>query len=306
MPRKVRAEAPVRALTPERLRENPLPSLKPTGSKEDRGRVLLIGGTRRTSGAVSLAAIAALRAGAGKVQVGTSRSAVALAAPQLPEALLVDLPEDREGEPDGRGLAALRGLAQRADALCIGPGLMDAKAARRILEALVPVAPGATWVLDAAAIRALRDAEHLLATLGPRAILTPHAGEMAQLIGRERRDIESSAVRIAREFSRAHRCVVVLKGAETVISAPGGDAFVNRRGNVGLATAGSGDVLAGIVAGCAARGASPLAAALHGVRVHAIAGERLAARIGSAGYLARELLDEVPRILFPPAKARDR
>lgn len=248
-----------------------------------------------------LATLAALRAGAGKVQVATSRSAHRLVAPQLPEALLVDLPERNDGEPSGRGLGALFGMAERADALCIGPGLLDRRAARRVLEALAAVAAGSIWVLDAAAIHALRGASRLLEQLGPRAILTPHAGEMAQLLGRERQDVEASAVRTARDFSRAHRCVLVLKGAETVIAGPSGDTYLNRRGNAGLATAGSGDVLAGIIAGCAARGASALSAALHGVHTHAVAGERLAARIGAAGYLAREVLDEVPAILFPTA-----
>lgn len=122
---------------------------------------------------------------------------------------------------------------------------------------------------------------------------------MAQLLRRQRRVIEDVAIQTAWTFSQANRCVVVLKGAETVICGPTGETFLNRRGNGGLATAGSGDVLAGIISGCAARGASPLSAALHGVHTHARAGECLARTIGAAGYLARELLDEVPAILFP-------
>lgn len=305
MPRTGRAEPArkvrrPRALTPLALRLHALPSMDASGSKEDRGRVLVIGGTRRTSGAVSLAAQAALRAGAGKVQVATARSAVPLVAPQLPEALLIDLPEDAQGALSGRGLDAIRAMAERADALCIGPGLIDTRSARRILETLAPMASRhATWVLDAAAIYALREADDLVARLGPRVVLTPHAGEMAQLLDCTRRFVEGSPQRIACDFAARNRCHVVLKGACTVIAGPAGEVFLNRRGNAGLATAGSGDVLAGIVAACAARGAAPLCAAMHGVYAHAVAGERLAQRIGAAGYLARELLDEVPGILFP-------
>jgi hydroxyethylthiazole kinase-like uncharacterized protein yjeF len=308
MRRKARAEMPrPRVLTSGPLRAHPLPALDPGGSKEDRGRVLVVGGTRRTSGAVLLAALAALRAGAGKVQVATSRSAFALVAPQLPEGLLVDLPEDRDGVPNGRGLDVLHGLAERADALCIGPGLIERQAARRLIEGLERAAGRSIWVLDAAAIYALRGAPRLLERIGPRSILTPHAGEMAQLLDCRRETVEASAIRCARDFSRTHGCIVALKGAETVIAGPAGEVFLNRRGNAGLATAGSGDVLAGIVAACAARGASLLGATLHGVHTHALAGERLAQRIGAAGYLARELLDEVPAILFPtPARRRNR
>lgn len=310
MPRKARADAPndvprLRLLNAARLREHALPPLNESGSKEDRGRVLVVGGTRQTSGAVALAAVAALRAGAGKVQVATARSAVPLVAPLLPEALLIELPEGRNGGPSGRGLSILLGLAERADALCIGPGLLDEAAARRMLEALTDAARG-TWVIDAAAIPALGGrGAHVLKRLGSHAVLTPHAGEMAGLLGTQRRRVEEMAVRMACEFSGAHGCTLVLKGAETVIAASGHQSvFLNRRGNVGLATAGSGDVLAGLVAGCAARGASGLSAALHGVHAHAVAGERLTARLGAAGYLARELLDELPRILFPPRGAK--
>lgn len=148
MHRRARADAEVaprpRPLTPKRLHEHALPSLDQNGSKEDRGRVLVIGGTRSTSGAMVLAGLAALGAGAGKVQVATSRSAFPLVAPLLPEALLIELPEDRHGGLSGHGLRVLQGMAERADAVCIGPGLTDAKAARRVLQAFAPIASHAT------------------------------------------------------------------------------------------------------------------------------------------------------------------
>ena len=210
MPRKARAEddgsltppPTPRPLDAACLRRYALPPLDAAGSKENRGRVLVIGGTRRTSGAVALTAIAALRAGAGKVQVATARSALPLVAPLLPEALLVELPETSAGEPTGRGLSVLMGMAERADELCIGPGLFDARAAGRMIDALLAVGR-ATWVLDAAAIVALGARAQVLGRLGSRAVLTPHAGEMAGLLGTTRRRVEETALRTACEFSAA-------------------------------------------------------------------------------------------------------
>jgi hydroxyethylthiazole kinase-like uncharacterized protein yjeF len=128
-------------------------------------------------------------------------------------------------------------------------------------------------------------------------LLTPHAGEMAHLTGIAKEEIGGAPERIALEAAQRWNAVVALKGARTVIAAPGGDRWQHDGGNVGLATSGSGDVLAGIIAGLAARGADLTQAASWGVALHARAGERLAERLGKLGYLARELYDEIPTLL---------
>jgi ADP-dependent NAD(P)H-hydrate dehydratase len=128
-------------------------------------------------------------------------------------------------------------------------------------------------------------------------VVTPHAGEMASCLKAEKTEVAGDPAATARRAAELFRCVVALKGAETVIALPDGECYRNRAGNVGLATSGSGDTLGGIVAGLAARGAAPVQAAVWGVHLHARAGDRLARRIGPLGFLARELLDEIPGLM---------
>jgi NAD(P)H-hydrate repair Nnr-like enzyme with NAD(P)H-hydrate dehydratase domain len=136
-----------------------------------------------------------------------------------------------------------------------------------------------------------------LHSLEGRAVITPHAGEMASCLKEDKAEITGDPGATARRAADLFRCVVALKGAETVIAAPEGEAYRSRAGNVGLATSGSGDTLGGLIAGLAARGAPPLQAAVWGVYLHARAGDRLARRIGPLGFLARELLGEIPGLM---------
>jgi NAD(P)H-hydrate repair Nnr-like enzyme with NAD(P)H-hydrate dehydratase domain len=129
------------------------------------------------------------------------------------------------------------------------------------------------------------------------AILTPHAGEMAGLLGIEKTAVLADPVGTARRAAEHFRAVVALKGSQTVIATPGGEVWRNRSGNVGLATSGSGDTLSGIIAGLVARGAAPAQATIWGVHLHGSAGDRLAKRVGPLGYLARELLAEIPALM---------
>ena len=140
-------------------------------------------------------------------------------------------------------------------------------------------------------------APDLLRHLGGRAVLTPHAGEMASLLGQDKTHVERDPAGAARRAAADLGAVVALKGASTHIADPAGTLLRYDGGRVGLATSGSGDTLAGLVAGLAARGAAPLDAAAWGVFLHGEAGNALARRVGPIGYLARELLDEVPPIM---------
>jgi ADP-dependent NAD(P)H-hydrate dehydratase len=152
-------------------------------------------------------------------------------------------------------------------------------------------------VLDAEAMLAVAGRPEQLHALRRPAILTPHAGEMASLLDLDKDrvldDVVGTALRAAAHF----RAVVALKGSETIISTPDGESWRNRTGNVGLATSGSGDTLSGIIAGLAARGADPPHAAAWGVYLHGSAGDRLADRVGPLGFLARELLAEIPPLM---------
>lgn len=255
-------------VTEELLREWAPPQPDPDGSKHDRGTVLVVGGAASTPGAVLLAGLAALRVGAGRLQVATcERTAVALGV-AVPEAMVTGY-DDAVGRRD------------RAAAVVVGPGLVDHDHARDLLGRLLRGLE-APAVVDAVALTVL---EPGVAT-GPL-VLTPNDGELAALTDREGAD---GAAEVAERFGAVvvHRDVVVSSD---------GRRFVDAAGGPGLATSGSGDVLAGVIGGLLARGSEPLAAGVVGAHLHATAGDRLTSRYGGPGLLARELLDELPLLL---------
>jgi hydroxyethylthiazole kinase-like uncharacterized protein yjeF len=277
----------------------PLPPIDSDDDKGARGRTLIVGGSLRVPGAVHLAGVAALRSGAGVLQLATARDAAVPLGLSLPEALVVGLPRTPAGEiAAGRALRPLAELIDRADAVLVGSGMMTSRSMPAFLASLVRrLSANAVLVLDAAAIFALRRNEHILNALGGRAVITPHDGEMATLLGVDKSDIEDNRSQAALLAAQRYACVVALKGAETWIAAPDGTLLCYRDGPVGLATSGSGDTLAGIVAGLAARGASATAATAWAVWAHGTAGGRLSRRTGRVGFLARELLAELPPLL---------
>jgi hydroxyethylthiazole kinase-like uncharacterized protein yjeF len=286
------------AITAARLRRMPLPRPGDESDKDGRGRVLVVGGSAQVPGAVLLAGVAALRAGAGKLQLATVASVAPALGVAVPESLVVALPHVRGEISGARSGMLLRSHASQVDALLVGPGMTGARAAHALVAALVPrLLDDATLVLDAGAILALTEDPSLLHPLGGRAVLTPHAGEMASLLAIDKRDVESDAPDVARVAAERFGAVVALKGAESWIAEPGGALYRYRGGDVGLATSGSGDTLAGVVAGLAARGASAVQAAAWAVYLHGEAGNVLARRLGRIGFLARELLDEIPRLM---------
>ncbi|HYF06250.1 MAG TPA: ADP/ATP-dependent (S)-NAD(P)H-hydrate dehydratase, partial [Acetobacteraceae bacterium] len=188
----------------------------------------------------------------------------------------------------------------RCDAVLIGPGMLDDRTAARLTAGLLRrcTANSTPFVLDAAALKSLLESDLLLqgSALAGRIVITPHSGEMAGLLGLSREEVLADRLSAARQAAAMFQVVVAMKGACTFIVTPDGSAWSCDRGNVGLATSGSGDTLAGIVAGLLARGATPLAATIWGVFLHSEAGDRLARRKGPLGFLARELLAEVPAL----------
>jgi len=270
----------------------PLPP--PGTDKEDRGRALVIGGSARVPGAALLAAEATLRVGAGKLQVATARRVAPGLALAVPEALVLGLPETRNGEVAG-GHRALHLALQDCDAALIGPGMQPSASVIEFVRRAARVQV-AVVVLDAGAL-----GNTPCAPDGFPFVLTPHAGEMAELCRASKEEVEAAPLHYATQLAHQKRSVVVLKGADTYIVAPRGHAWLHRGGVPGLGTSGSGDVLGGLIAGLAARGASALQAALWGVWLHAAAGRELSRSIGALGFLAREIPPRVPGLLdrFP-------
>lgn len=275
-----------------------IPQPDEAGDKEARGRVLVVGGAVEMPGAVILAATAALRAGAGKLQIATCRSIAQAVGVAVPEARVFALPETKAGGIAASAAAVIAKYANDVQSILVGPGMVDESAITRLLRNLLPRIEMPVVVLDAGALSCVSDDRQCLHSLNQRIVLTPHMGEMAGMLGIDKELIEKNPIAVAQEAARELRAVIALKGAETIIVAPAGSkTYCNRTGNVGLATSGSGDTLSGIIAGLAARGAAPLQAAAWGVYLHGRAGDRLARKVGRLGFLARELLAEIPRLM---------
>ena len=279
------------------LRAHPLPEHEGLQDKDSRGRVLVVAGSLEVPGGALLAAVGALRAGAGKLQIATCRSIAAHMGLAVPEALVLGLPETDLG---GIAAACAERVAEhckRADAVLIGPGMMDPDATQALTAALLASIDGPAIVLDAGALHGLETQAEALRRHAGRVVVTPHAGEMAHLLGVSREAVEADPLAAARRAAALLHCVVVMKGGETTVVTPQGEAWHFSGGTVGLATSGSGDTLAGVVTGLLARGAAPLWAAVWAVHLHGTAGNRLMQHHGGVGFLARELLAEIPGIM---------
>jgi hydroxyethylthiazole kinase-like uncharacterized protein yjeF len=219
----------------------------------------------------------------------------------VPEALVLGLPETPCGEISPSAAVLLRERITRCDAVLIGPGMFDEQAVSALTADLLGGDPGSAFILDAGALGRLKDITAILVRHKGRIVITPHAGEMANLLGVDKDSVLSNPSEIAGRAARLLHCVVALKGPSTHIASPDGAIWTYNNGNVGLATSGSGDTLAGIIAGLLARGVSPPEAAQWGVFLHGEAGNRLAQTRGPLGFLARELLAEIPAIMASPS-----
>lgn len=276
---------------------NPLPAPNSDADKDQRGRVLVVAGSASVPGGALLAATAALRAGAGKLQIATCEKVAVALGVAMPEALVIGLPETSASETATGAGAALLERVQCSDAVLIGPGMTDDDNTAQIVVDVLRSPPGPAFVFDAAALSQLQNAREEMAAHSGRIVITPHAGEMAALLNVTRKEVCADPYRFAREVAVLLNCVVVLKGAVTTIVDPEEQCWTYQEGSVGLATSGSGDTLAGVVAGLLARGALPQDAAQWAVYLHGEAGNRLARKRGPIGYLARELLDEIPALM---------
>ena len=271
------------------LREHLLPPIV-DGDKETKGRILIIAGSREVPGAALLTATAAMRAGAGKLRIGTVESAAISIGIAMPEAMVIGLPEDAAG---GFALTAIEDLAKQAgsvDAVVAGPGMAQGPACERLARALLK--SRARLALDAALLHALEPTPS-----DQMPVLLPHAGELASLLDCDESEIEDDPVGCGLRAAQRYSAIVLVKGVKSHVVTPSGEVWKYNGGAPGLGVSGSGDVLAGIVGGLLARGAEPLTALLWAVWLHGEAGAKLGAKVGPIGFLAREIADEVPALL---------
>jgi hydroxyethylthiazole kinase-like uncharacterized protein yjeF len=268
-----------------------VPRRAPDAHKGTCGHVLVIAGARGRTGAALLATHAACRTGAGLTTLAGPASLNAVFSTGIPEAMTATLP-DTDGLirfEEGRVRAVLEGK----DAVIVGPGIgthTDAETLVRFLltETDLPI------VIDADALTCLARNRDLLRAARARAVLTPHPGEMARLLGQPTEAVQADRVAVARAFAQEHRCLLVLKGARSVIAAANGAVWINPTGNPGMASGGMGDALAGMLGALLAQGLPEAEAACLGVYLHGEVADHVAVQRGPIGLLASDVIEGVP------------
>lgn len=274
------------------LRKNPLPPLPCELDKNSRGQVLIIGGSRTVPGGVRLTAEAAFRAGAGKVQLAVPESIGLGLGLLIPEAGIISIPERLDTHDE------LFRAVKEADCVVIGPAMTSSDDAEELLSAAIDsLSPKAMLLVDAAAIGCIPQLQTTLSKVADRVVLTPNPGEMAALLDHDIQSVHDDPAASLRIAVNTFGTTIALKGTQTHIRAPSGAALHYAGGGPGLATGGSGDVLAGIIGGLLSRHDDPLYATGWGVWLHGEAGATLRHQVGEMGFLAREIAPLVPSLL---------
>jgi NAD(P)H-hydrate epimerase len=256
----------------------------------------MVAGARGYSGAAILAARAAFRTGAGLVSLAAPRGIINVLEKNVIEAIKIPLPETDRETIDPSAIPVLLPLLGRSDVLVIGPGITTHPETARFLCEFLPRVRRPV-IIDADAINILAQNPRIIDKIKAPFILTPHPGEFSRLVGSPPREINAERIDWALKYSRRTGGVVVLKGAPTIVAAPEGEIFVNPTGNSGLATAGSGDVLAGMIAGFLAQTRSLLDAAVCGVFLHGLAADHKMKRSNEYSLVAGDLIEQIPESL---------
>jgi len=280
-------------ITGEEIRQL-LPRRPRSAHKGTFGHVGMIAGSVGKTGAAAMAARAAMRVGAGLVTVATPSGVNDTLEAKLLEVMTVPMPETKAHTLARSGLDRLLLFANSRTAVALGPGLTTHPETVDLIHALIPRLEKPS-VLDADALNAVAGRADLLMECKAPLILTPHPGEMARLQeDATPQTINADRVGSAARFARARRVIVVLKGARTVLAAPDGPVAICPTGNPGMATAGTGDVLTGMISGLLAQGLAPWDAARCGIYLHGLAGDLAANRLGATGMIAGDLIEQIP------------
>jgi NAD(P)H-hydrate epimerase len=264
------------------------------------GHILLLAGSARFSGAAVLCAKAAMRAGAGLVTIGIPKSLnTAIIKVKPAEVMTLPLRETKELTLSLKAFKKISDFAKKADVLVIGPGLSQNKSTQRLIRKVI-MAVDKPMVIDADGLNALIGNLNILR--GTRytvrgTILTPHPGEMARLLGVNVANIQNKRKEITQKFARDYGLTLVLKGNHTIVADCKKHLFKNTTGNPGMASAGSGDVLSGIIAAFLGQGLAPFAAAKYGVFLHGLAGDLAAKEKTQISLIASDIIEKIPEAI---------
>jgi ADP-dependent NAD(P)H-hydrate dehydratase len=284
---------------------NAIPKLPPRpveGHKGTFGRVLVIAGSVGMSGAAALAGRSALRAGAGLVRVATSRSALPVVAAIEPCFTTLPLAEDDEGRISAKAVDAILNAVQENDVVAVGPGMGQSAGLKSIVETLLQQ-DDLRLIIDGDGLNNLRKLSGWPKKRKAQIVLTPHPGEMKRLwAGLFREEMPKDRQEAAARMAQTAEAVVALKGAGTVVT-DGQQVYVNTTGNPGMGTAGSGDVLTGVIAALIGQGLSRLDATILGVYVHGAAGDIAAGRLGQVSLMATDIIDALPEAFVALARS---
>ncbi|UCE99570.1 MAG: NAD(P)H-hydrate dehydratase [Planctomycetota bacterium] len=276
---------------------NSIPKLQPRkvdAHKGDFGKVCIVAGSVGMSGAAALAGRAALRAGAGLVRVATSESALPIVASIEPSYTTAALPEDNAGRISAKAVNCILNLLSDNDCLAFGPGVGISKGLQSVVEALIEQ-ENLRLLIDGDGLNNLSRIKDWPGKLRAKLILTPHPGEMKRLwIGLFREELPADRQQQVSKLAQHTKSVVVLKGAGTVVT-DGQKVYINKTGNPGMATAGSGDVLTGAITALIGQGLSNFDAAVLGVYIHGLAGDIAAEKVGQIGLIATDIIELLPQ-----------
>jgi len=275
-----------------------IPPRRASAHKGTFGHAGIVAGSPGKTGAPALAGLGALRVGTGLVTIGTPQTVAPIVESKLLEIMTMALPETPQHLLGLEACPALLGFCQDKSAMAFGPGLGISSSTTKLLSHLLPQLE-APCALDADALNNLASDLNVFSRMKQPPILTPHPGEMARLLATtSSKSINEDRIGIARTFATKHHVILVLKGVNTVIANPHGQVAISPTGNPGMASAGMGDVLTGMITGFLAQGLTAWDAARAGVYIHGLAGDLAALTLGEPGLIASDLISAIPRALI--------
>ncbi len=260
------------------------------------GHVLILAGSQKMLGAAALSSLAALRTGCGLVTIGTPKSLnLALQKKISNEIMTLPLPETKEQTLSFFAFKRIEKLYSRYNAIALGPGLSLHPSTKKLIYKVIETSP-IPLVIDADALNALAQKKEILLKSHAPLILTPHPGEMARLTQFTKSMIEKDRKKIAKDFACKYNCILLLKGHQTIVASKG-RIFVNQTGNPGMATAGNGDVLTGIISALLAQNLSAFESAKYGAFLHGTAGDITSQEIGMTSLIASDIIEKLPQTI---------